>query len=107
MHLTTGAITSVLDRLEKAGWAKRIRDPDDRRRVLVEVAPRVKQLGREIYGDPETAFAEFPDYTEKELELLLDWTRRGREWTESRIARVQALPKRRRHEKRLTGRGRA
>jgi len=107
MHLTSGAITSVLDRLEKAGWAKRVRDPDDRRRVLVEASPKVKALGAEIYGAPETAFAEFPEYTEEQLEMLLDWTRRGREWTESRIASVQALPPRRKHVKRMTGKGRA
>ena len=37
--LTTGAITTVLDRLERAGYARRVRDPSDRRRVLVEVTP--------------------------------------------------------------------
>jgi hypothetical protein len=31
--LTTGAITAALDRLERAGFAKREDDPDDRRRV--------------------------------------------------------------------------
>ena len=35
--LTTGAITTVLDRLERAGFARRTRDPADRRRVLVEL----------------------------------------------------------------------
>src|SRR5215813_7664872 len=33
--LTTGAITGVIDRLERAGFARRERDKDDRRRVLV------------------------------------------------------------------------
>lgn len=36
--LTSGAITGVLDRLERAGYAKRVRDPNDRRRVLVELS---------------------------------------------------------------------
>lgn len=36
--LTTGAITGVLDRLERAGYAKRVRDPHDRRRVLLELS---------------------------------------------------------------------
>src|SRR5687768_7436133 len=35
--LTSGAITGVLDRLEKAGLARRVADPGDRRRVIVEV----------------------------------------------------------------------
>lgn len=34
--LTTGAITGVLDRLEKAGYARRTRNPEDKRNVNVE-----------------------------------------------------------------------
>jgi DNA-binding MarR family transcriptional regulator len=37
VSLTTGAITGVIDRLEKAGLARRIADPQDRRRVVVEL----------------------------------------------------------------------
>ncbi|HEY0840230.1 MAG TPA: MarR family transcriptional regulator [Vulgatibacter sp.] len=39
MGLTTGAITGVLDRLEKAGFVSRSRDPADRRQVIVETVP--------------------------------------------------------------------
>ena len=38
--LSTGAVTTVLDRLERAGYARRVPDPGDRRRVLVELTPR-------------------------------------------------------------------
>ena len=31
--LTAGAVTGVIDRLEKMGYARRVPDPDDRRRV--------------------------------------------------------------------------
>src|SRR5581483_9676127 len=37
--LTAGAVTGVIDRLERAGYARRIPDPADRRRVTVEVTP--------------------------------------------------------------------
>ncbi|MEA5358994.1 MarR family transcriptional regulator [Amycolatopsis sp., V23-08] len=37
--LSTGAVTGVIDRLEKVGLVRRVRDPDDRRKVLVEVVP--------------------------------------------------------------------
>ncbi len=41
--LTTGAITGVIDRLEKAGFVRRAKDPDDRRRVIIEPLPeRIK-----------------------------------------------------------------
>ena len=37
--LTTGAISGLVDRLESAGFVRRQRDPDDRRRVIIEVVP--------------------------------------------------------------------
>jgi DNA-binding MarR family transcriptional regulator len=36
--LSTGAVTGVIDRLEQRGFVRRIRDPHDRRKVLVEVS---------------------------------------------------------------------
>ena len=36
--LSTGAVTGVIDRLEHRGLVRRVRDPQDRRKVLVEVA---------------------------------------------------------------------
>src|SRR3954463_16587371 len=38
--LPSGAVTGVIDRLERAGFARRVSDPDDRRRVKVEVTPK-------------------------------------------------------------------
>lgn len=46
--LTSGAITAVLDRLEKAGFVRREKDPEDRRQVMVrltaERAPEISAL---------------------------------------------------------------
>src|SRR5262249_45297631 len=44
--LTTGAITGVIDRLEKAGFVRRAKDPGDRRRVIIE--PCYKRMGQVI-----------------------------------------------------------
>lgn len=35
--LTTGAVTAVIDRLEKLGYARRVRSETDRRRVFIEL----------------------------------------------------------------------
>ncbi|HEY4258905.1 MAG TPA: MarR family transcriptional regulator, partial [Schlesneria sp.] len=44
--LTTGAITSVLDRLERVGFVQRQPDPNDRRRVIVHpIMERLGQIG--------------------------------------------------------------
>jgi DNA-binding MarR family transcriptional regulator len=37
--LTTGTVTGVIDRLEKAGFVRRERDTGDRRKVLVDLVP--------------------------------------------------------------------
>src|SRR6187399_25304 len=37
--LSTGAVTGVIDRLERAGLVRRVRDTEDRRKVLVEIIP--------------------------------------------------------------------
>src|ERR671932_2481021 len=44
--LTTGAITTVIDRLERGGFARPLRDPDDRRRVRVDLTPEARERGR-------------------------------------------------------------
>jgi len=48
--LSPGAATTAIDRLERAGFARRVRDPEDRRRVIVEPTDRVAELAEEVYG---------------------------------------------------------
>ena len=48
--LTTGGVTVMLDRLEKAGYVKRNPNPNDRRSVLVSVN-REKLAGVNVYYD--------------------------------------------------------
>lgn len=48
--LTTGAVTAMVDRLITAGLVHRKRDPDDRRKVLIELTPEAKKLAEDIYG---------------------------------------------------------
>src|ERR1700722_20346789 len=45
--LSTASITGVLDRLEEGGFVRRVRDPHDRRRVIVELAygPGLREIG--------------------------------------------------------------
>jgi DNA-binding MarR family transcriptional regulator len=47
--LSTGAVTFLLDRLERAGFVSRVRDLDDRRRVLVELVPMARRQISELH----------------------------------------------------------
>jgi DNA-binding MarR family transcriptional regulator len=89
--LSTGAVTTVLDHLERAGFARRVPDPADRRRVLVEITPETRRLVDEIYGPLAAAgFQELDHYSEAELVLLRDFLRRARVLQEEHIERVRA-----------------
>ena len=89
--LTTAAVTAVIDRLEKAGYARRAADPDDRRRVLVELTPLAHERIDVIWG-PFAMFREaLRRYSVEQLELLRDFHRTGREYNEQRALEVRKL----------------
>ena len=44
MAITTGAVTGLVDRLERAGWVERARHEIDRRQVVVQLAPARREL---------------------------------------------------------------
>jgi len=48
--LTTGAVTAVVDRLEKAGYMRRTRDTDDRRKVWIEVTEQTRAFNKQLWG---------------------------------------------------------
>ena len=60
--LTSGAVTAMLDRLERVGYVRRLRDASDRRRVLVELTDQARQMIDEIYGPLTEAMEEFGRY---------------------------------------------
>lgn len=77
--LTTGAVTGLVDRLEKAGYAKRTRDPQDRRKVLVELVPneQVDALTAAVFIPFGAEITELMSrYTPAELQAISDWIRR-------------------------------
>ncbi|MEV4671983.1 MULTISPECIES: MarR family winged helix-turn-helix transcriptional regulator [Actinomadura] len=71
--LTTGPTTRLIDRLEKAGYVRRLPSPDDRRKVIVEpiaqparldevLAPARRRIGEIIAGYPPEQRAVLFDY---------------------------------------------
>jgi DNA-binding MarR family transcriptional regulator len=50
VHLSPAAVTAALDRLERAGYVRRVRDDGDRRRVIAEPTERMRELAGELYG---------------------------------------------------------
>jgi MarR family transcriptional regulator, organic hydroperoxide resistance regulator len=50
LDMDTGTITPLVKRLEAAGLVTRTRDPDDERRVLVDLTSRGRDLEAEVRG---------------------------------------------------------
>jgi DNA-binding MarR family transcriptional regulator len=90
LGLTTGAMTKVLDRLERAGYAHRSADLVDRRRIVVTADPeRLAEIGRH-YAPVGQAFArQFAGYTNDELRTVLKFMREGRAVAEAEIDRIR------------------
>jgi DNA-binding MarR family transcriptional regulator len=74
--LTTGAITGLVDRLEKVGYAERQADPHDRRRVLVALknGEVLRQKASALYVPLGLAFNELADqYSVQDLSTILGY----------------------------------
>lgn len=94
--LTTGSVTGIIDRLEKAGYVRRINDLKDRRKTIVEPT-RNKKLEKKI----EVIFMHLHErlhklmspYSDSELAFLLDATTKFIELTheESKKLRGNSL----------------
>ena len=90
--LTTGGVTAVVDRLEKVGYLKRVRDPDDRRRVWLEATPELYEKSWEIWGPlSEIWQSRARNLSREQLEFILEFLADGNELMSGQIERVQAM----------------
>ena len=71
--LTTGAITGIVDRLEKTGYVRRAENPEDRRSIIIQPLKRPDLLAviTPIFSSLGQAMGMLAQgYTEKELQLI-------------------------------------
>jgi DNA-binding MarR family transcriptional regulator len=75
--LTTGAVTRVIDRLEQAGYVRRVPDQADRRRVIVELVPeRMTAVEATMARVGDKSASEIGHYSEAELAVINDFLSR-------------------------------
>jgi DNA-binding MarR family transcriptional regulator len=80
--LTTGAITGMLDRLEKAGLVSRERDPKDAQREMEPIFESIEQGWDEIAAQ----------YDNEQLALILEFLKRSNAMTRAEFARLREAP---------------
>jgi DNA-binding MarR family transcriptional regulator len=80
LGLTSGATTTAIDRLERAGYVHRQADPTDRRRVLVVASEEGARQAFALFDGLLEKLAELAGtYSEEQLALLLDLVGKVRE----------------------------
>jgi DNA-binding MarR family transcriptional regulator len=90
MHLSSGAITTLIDRLERAGFARRRRDESDRRRVLVELTPKMYGGGEDFYQPLyEGTVRLLEGHSDEEIEAMIHFLEQGRDMVERELARLE------------------
>jgi len=89
--LSTASITGVLDRLEEGGFVRRVRDPHDRRRVIVELAggPGLREVGTTFGPVVKSWRAAAAEYSDDELRLLLGFQGKLEEIMRGQLARLR------------------
>ena len=91
--LTTGAVTGIIDRLEKAGYVRRVNDPKDRRKTIIEPT-RNKKLERKL----EAIFTPISirmhkllsSYSDNELAFLIDVLTKSLEQSHEELMRLRS-----------------
>jgi len=88
--LSTGAITGVVDRLERAGFVSRVADSEDRRRVVIQGtegrAPDMRHLFQPMM---EGMVRLCESYTDEQLALIVGFMRQSGEVAEGQILRLR------------------
>jgi DNA-binding MarR family transcriptional regulator len=88
--LTPGAVTTVIDRLEDGGYARRRHDEVDRRRVLVELTAEARRRFDDVWGPLVAEGAGIlRRYSTEQLELLRDYLLKMRELQQKHIERLE------------------
>jgi DNA-binding MarR family transcriptional regulator len=87
--LTSGAVTGLIDRLERLGLVERAADSADRRKVLVRV--REDRIGpiAALYSPLEkTMQTLLASYSKEELKVLIDFSERSGDLLQARVAEL-------------------
>lgn len=93
--LTTGAVTAVVDRLESAGFARRVADANDRRRVRIEATAKVWEVYEPLISPMlSESRAILDDLSDAEIERFTEFLEGVSELQMRHTERVRALPRR-------------
>jgi DNA-binding MarR family transcriptional regulator len=89
LHLTTGAVTSVLDRLERQALIRRSPHSEDRRKIVVSAEQETIARGDQVYRSIGDAYAALQRrFSTEDLEFLVRYYEASIEVTRREIAKL-------------------
>ncbi|MFC5831128.1 MarR family winged helix-turn-helix transcriptional regulator [Nonomuraea insulae] len=90
--LTTGAITGVVDRLEKPGYVRRVRDAEDRRRVIIMPIPEEElPINASLETGGRRVKELLDGYSNEQLSVIYDFLSRSVSMTPAETANVREM----------------
>jgi DNA-binding MarR family transcriptional regulator len=92
LGLTSGSVTTMLDRLERSGLITRSPHPSDRRKTIIRAsalaAERAQALIAPLLSDGSREL--LPRYSSEQIEIIADFLRRARDLQQRHIDRLRA-----------------
>jgi DNA-binding MarR family transcriptional regulator len=93
--LTTASITGVVDRLEEAGFVRRERDPQDRRRVVIRLV--LEHALRDVASVFLPMVRDWNEmaarYSDDELKVIVDFYNRMQQVLQKHLTRLREAPR--------------
>lgn len=90
LGLTTGAVTALIDRMERAGYLLRTRGTVDRRQVLVDLTPNARHREAKVFAPLIADTTKLLGRcTGPERAIIADFLRRAKEVTDDARARLE------------------
>jgi DNA-binding MarR family transcriptional regulator len=90
LNVTTGSVTALIDRMERAGYFVRRYDSKDRRKVLVDLTASGRERERYVFEPlARNSVAMLEDYSDAELRMIRDFLSKSRLLVEQAMKRVQ------------------
>jgi DNA-binding MarR family transcriptional regulator len=93
--LATASVTNLIDRLERKGFARRVADQRDRRRVLVEARVERVNAARQSFRSPSESLARlFGRYSDADLRVIADFLARNAARLRAETLKLRSPPAR-------------
>ena len=78
--LAAASVTNLIDRLERKGFVRRVPDPQDRRRVMVEPVMDRVMTARGLFASTQRSLTQlYKHYSDQDLAVIVDFLKRNAE----------------------------